>query len=139
MIFKPAFKPPTNQPGPALWFTFDKDCLLTKVNSDRFSIPDGLDLKAHRISPTCKTYLGALDGQPCFAGALEPGNSYDSNFKLNRLRSLFGIVPDTLIWIAGRANQLLYWNLTHRYCGKCGQETEDKPDERAKKCPRCTF
>ena len=137
MIFKPDFKPTRIQAGTALWFTFDKDHLLTKINADRFSIPDALDQEARQISPSCKMYLGSLDGQPCYAGALEPGSSFDSHFKLNSLRTLFGIVPDTLIWIAGRANQLLHWNLTHRYCGKCGQKTEDKPDERAKKCPRC--
>ena len=137
MIFKPDFKPTRIQAGTALWFTFDKDHLLTKINADRFSIPDALDLEANHISPSCKMYLGSLDGQPCYAGALEPGSSFDSHFKLNSLRTLFGIVSDTLIWIAGRANQLLHWNLTHRYCGKCGQKTEDKPDERAKNCPRC--
>lgn len=137
MIFKPELKPQRSHPGPALWFTFHKDHLLTKINSDRFTIPDALDLEALQISPSCKMYLGSLDGQPCFAGALEPSSSFDSGFKLNSLRTLFGIVPDTLIWIAGRANQLLHWNLTHRYCGKCGHKTEDKPDERAKICPRC--
>jgi NAD+ diphosphatase len=53
------------------------------------------------------------------------------------LQTLFGLVPDILIWIASRANQLLYWHFTHRYCGKCGQGTEDKTNERAKVCPRC--
>jgi NAD+ diphosphatase len=47
------------------------------------------------------------------------------------------MIPDTLIWIAGRGNQFLHWHLTHRYCGKCGRETENKTDERAKICPRC--
>ena len=79
MIFKPDFKPNSNQPGPALWFIFDKDYLLTKSNSDRFSIPDRVDLKAHQITPSCKMYLGSLDGQPCFAGALEAGSSFDSH------------------------------------------------------------
>jgi NAD+ diphosphatase len=46
-------------------------------------------------------------------------------------------MPDEVIWIAGRANQLLYWHRTHVYCGQCGRETEDKADERAKICPDC--
>jgi NAD+ diphosphatase len=137
MIFKPDFKPTHSQSGPALWFIFDKEYLLTKINTDLFSIPNAADLEALQISPSRRLYLGSLDGQPCYAGALEPGSSFDENFKLTNLRTLFGLVPDTLIWIAGRANQLLYWRLTHRYCGKCGQATEDKNDERAKICPRC--
>ena len=137
MIFKPDFKPTRSQSGPALWFIFDKGYLLTKINAERFSIPDAADLEALQISPSYRLYLGSLNGQPCYAGALEPGNSFDTNFKLNNLRTLFGLIPDTLIWIAGRGNQFLYWHLTNRYCGKCGQETEDKTDERAKICPRC--
>ncbi len=39
--------------------------------------------------------------------------------------------------IAGRANQLLYWHQTHQYCGRCGHVTQDKTDERAKRCPQC--
>ena len=137
MIFKPDFKPTRNQTGPALWFIFDKGYLLTKNNADRFRIPDAIDLEALQISPSHRLYLGSLDGQPCYAGALEPGSSFDANFKLTNLRMLFGLIPDTLIWIAGRGNQLLYWHLNHRYCGRCGQEIEDKTDERAKICPRC--
>jgi NAD+ diphosphatase len=137
MIFIPDFKPSSSQSGPALWFTFDNGHLLTKVDADRIRIPDSADLEALQISPSRKLYLGSLDGQPCYAGALEQRGAFNSNFKLNHLRALFGMIPDTIIWIAGRANQLLYWHLTHRYCGKCGHITEDKTGERAKVCPRC--
>ena len=137
MIFKPDFKTARNQTGPALWFIFDKGCLLTKTNAHRFSIPDAADRKALQISPSDGLYLGSLDGQPCYAGALEPDSSFNGNFKLNPLRALFGSIPDTFVWIAGLGHQLLHWHLTSRYCGKCGQETNDKTDERAKICPRC--
>ena len=137
MLFKPDFKPPNNLAVSALWFILDKDQLLTKIKAERFCIPDTADLKALQISLSYELYLGSLDGQPCFAGVLETGSLFDASFKLTNLRTLFGLIPDTLIWIAGRANQLLYWHLTHLYCGKCGQETRDKIDERAKTCPRC--
>ena len=137
MLFKPDFKPPNSQAGSALWFILDKGQLLTKIKAEQFCIPVTADLETLQISLSYELYLGSLDGQPCYACALEPGSFFDANFKLNDLRTLFGLIPDTLIWIAGRANQLLYWHVTHRYCGKCGQETEDKVDERAKICPRC--
>jgi NAD+ diphosphatase len=137
MIFKPNFKPARNLSGPALWFISNNGNLLTKINGDQFSIPNVVDLKALQISPSNSLYLGSLDGQPCYAGTLDPAISFEVNFKPINLRALFGLIPDTLIWVAGRANQLLYWHLTHRYCGKCGHETVDKTDERAKICPRC--
>jgi len=137
MLFKPDFKTPPSQVESALWFILDNGRLLTKINTDQFCIPDTADLEALHIAPSCVLYLGSLDGQSCYAGALETESFSDANFKLNNLRTLFGLIPDELIWIAGRANQLIYWNLTHRYCGKCGHETLDKVDERAKLCPRC--
>jgi NAD+ diphosphatase len=137
MLFKPEFNPTCNQTETALWFLFDQGHLLTKINADRFSIPDSADLKSLQIAPSHKLHLGSIDGRPCYAAQLETSRSFDGNFKLNHLRTLFGFIPDTLVWVAGRGNQLLNWHLTHRYCGKCGQETEDKTDERAKMCPKC--
>ena len=137
MHFKPDFKVPPNQGEPALWFILDNGRLLTKIHADQLRIPDTADLEGLRIAPSHAVYLGSLDGQPCYAGALENGSFSDESFKLTNLRTLFGLIPDELIWIAGRANQLIYWNLTHRYCGKCGHETVDKAEERAKECPRC--
>ena len=137
MLFKPDFIPPPSQAGPALWFILDKGHLLTKIKADRFCIPDTADLETLQITPSHEMYLGSLEGRPCFAGVPETSSLVDANFKLSNLRKLFGLIPDELIWIAGRANQLLYWHMTHRYCGKCGRETEDKADERAKICPGC--
>ncbi|RJQ77537.1 MAG: NAD(+) diphosphatase, partial [Desulfobacteraceae bacterium] len=53
------------------------------------------------------------------------------------LRALFGSIREELLWAAGRANQLVDWDQSHRFCGRCGEPTEDKADERAKQCLRC--
>lgn len=41
--------------------------------------------------------------------------------------------------MAGRALQIVSWDQTHQYCGKCGNKTETLKEERAKKCPICGF
>ena len=137
MQFKPGFESPQSRAESALWFIFDNGSILTRIRAARYIIPDSADLEALEIELSHELYLGSLDGQPCYAGALENGDLADENFKLKNLRALFGKIPDEFMWIAGRANQLINWHLTHRYCGKCGQETEDKVDERAKICPGC--
>ena len=53
------------------------------------------------------------------------------------LRSLFLRIPDPLLALAGRAFQVVEWDRTHRYCGRCGTPTRGKADERAKECPAC--
>ena len=42
-----------------------------------------------------------------------------------------------LLALAARAFQIVEWDATHRYCGRCGTPTRNKPDERAKECPAC--
>jgi NAD+ diphosphatase len=137
MLFKPGIKGPPGQIESALWFIFGNGRLLTKIDADLIAIPDTADVRGLQVSPSCVMYLGSLDGRPCYAGALETGQFSDESFNLSNLRVLFGLIPDELIWIAGRANQLIYWDITHKYCGKCGHETENKADERAKICTRC--
>ncbi len=53
------------------------------------------------------------------------------------LRSLFGVMADDLVSIAGRAGQLLDWDRTHHYCGVCATPTQRDLNERARRCPAC--
>jgi NAD+ diphosphatase len=75
-------------------------------------------------------YLGELDGQPCWAVDAEP-------LAGTPLMGLYGRVDDLLFTIAGRAVQLVEWQRTHRFCGRCGTPTAAVAGERAKRCPTC--
>ena len=55
------------------------------------------------------------------------------------LRSLFLRIPESLLALAGRAFQVVEWDRTHRFCGRCGTPTRTKADERAKECPTCGY
>jgi NAD+ diphosphatase len=137
MIFTPDFKPARSQSGPALWFLFDEGHLLTKINADRFKIPNAVDLEALQISPFRQPVSGIAGRSAMLRGCAGTGQFALTPISTESFANAFRMIPDTLIWIAGRGNQFLHWHLTHRYCGKCGRETENKTDERAKICPRC--
>lgn len=53
------------------------------------------------------------------------------------LRSLFGVMADDLVAIAGRASQIAEWDRSHRYCGVCATPTTRDENERARRCPAC--
>ena len=53
------------------------------------------------------------------------------------LRSLFGVMDDDLVAIAGRAVQLIDWDRNHRFCGVCATPTERDLHERVRRCPAC--
>ena len=137
MLFKPDFIPPADEPDAALWFIFNKSRLLIKIKNDSCSIPEASDLAKFKSVITQKQYLGTLDDRPCFAAEITGNAITDTELTFKDLRALFGMLDEDLIWVAGRANQLVNWSQTHRYCGKCGKLTEDKTDERAKICPEC--
>ena len=137
MPFKPDFTPPADKPESALWFIFDKGRLLVKINNDNCSVPDTSDLASYTLVINHEQYLGSLDEHPCYAAEYAGDPLRDTELTFKDLRGLFGTLEEDLIWIAGRANQLVNWSQTHRHCGRCGKLTEDKTDERAKTCPDC--
>jgi NAD+ diphosphatase len=80
-------------------------------------------------------FLGVLDGRHCWAVDAEPDADERGDFL--DLRALWGSVDEPTWVVAGRAVQLVEWQRTHRFCGRCGTPTVDAPGERARACPEC--
>ena len=137
MTFIPAVHPPADHDRPALWFIFNKNKLLVKSGNGTCSLPDAVQLDADGLKPVHSLFLGGLGKQLCYAAELEPDLTVPASWEWMDLRGLAGAVGEELFWIAGRANHLLDWDRSHRFCGQCGHPTEDKSDERAKRCQAC--
>jgi len=154
--FEAAVAPPPDA-GPAHWFVFKGDRLLVDLGppsprpSDdprvasrpswaRIPATSAL-LKSNNIlwfEPARTLYLGQLAGTRCWAAEAPadappppPGLAWEG------LRALFTVLEDAHFALAGRAVQLLDWDRSHRYCGRCGAPTEAKSEERARACPAC--
>lgn len=83
-------------------------------------------------------FLGMLGNRPCWAGDVEPPESKaDDDGSFIALRALWGRVSEVEWTVAGRAVQLVEWDRTHRYCGRCASETAPSSDERSRRCPHC--
>ena len=81
--------------------------------------------------------LGTLGGQLVLASAVEAGGATPSGSRFAGLRSLFGLLPDDVVAVAGRAFQIVDWNRNHRFCGVCATPTERTSSERSRRCPAC--
>ncbi|HET8522737.1 MAG TPA: NAD(+) diphosphatase [Thermomicrobiales bacterium] len=135
--FIAAVEPPHGLPanGPAWWFAVRDGDVLTIDDPHVLPVlPDPAELG---VTATTRHFLGMLDGRPCYAIGLEEDYAPPSGEELAGLRSLYGRVDDTLFALAGRAVQIVAWDRTHRFCGRCGTPTELAPGERAKRCPAC--
>ncbi len=139
MPFTAGLNPPDHSKLPIRWFIFDKSKLLVKSDQDGYRLPDADTLGQNGFLPAVRLYLGSLQDQLCYAARLAPHDSPPADCEWMDLRALAGLISDELFWIAGRANHLLDWDQTHRYCGRCGGPTQDKSDERAKICPDCNL
>ncbi len=58
-------------------------------------------------------------------------------YELRPLRSLLGFVDDRKFNSWGKAAQLLHCYATNRFCGSCGAQTMEHPEEQARLCPQC--
>ena len=82
-------------------------------------------------------YLGRLDSWDCYTVELAEGIIPPEGMTFEGLRQVYGRMDEDLFWVAGRAVQIIDWDRTHQFCGRCGIRTKLHPTERAKECPQC--
>jgi NAD+ diphosphatase len=139
-------------PGEAHWFVFRGDQLLVEMGppdprpSDDPRVrsrPSWAKLplqKNHNwlgSSAVRTLYLGRLSGVDCWAAELPKDSAAPSGMAWEGLRALFSVLEDAQFSLAGRALQLIDWDRSHQFCGRCGTPTVLKPDERVRVCSAC--
>jgi NAD+ diphosphatase len=81
--------------------------------------------------------IGQLEGRICHGLEVSLQTPPPAGYTFAGLRSLFGRADEVLLALAGRALQIIDWDRTHQYCGRCGTPTELRAHERARTCPAC--
>ncbi|MHA1969326.1 MAG: NAD(+) diphosphatase, partial [Candidatus Hodarchaeales archaeon] len=139
--FKYEMKPSTENLDPSYWFIYKNGEILTHFSEKSVSIPFDSNLTAlnSEFESISKQYFGLFGKIPCFYMELPQDINIPENFSFYNLRSLYGLVEDTILWVAGRAFQLLHWDNSSKYCGRCGSQTKFKLDEKGKICPSCNL
>jgi NAD+ diphosphatase len=120
-----------------LWFIVQDGELLVDSSGDAGHVPLVRDPAERGLKVQSSHYLGARRGAPCFCGEGATGTLLPAGMEKTGLRPLFGRLPDDLFWLAALAVQIVEWDRTHRFCGRCGGPTVQKKTERARECPAC--
>jgi NAD+ diphosphatase len=119
-----------------LWFLFRGDRLLVlegeTVRVPRMDAPEDLGLDA-----PFRWKVGTLNGSRCWAGEVPPEAEAPGGMAFRELRGILASVDEEFFGVAGRAKQIVAWHATHRFCGRCGGETEGVAGEMAMRCTRC--
>ena len=138
-------------PGEAHWFVFRGDQLLVEMGPLEAS-SDDLRVRARPAwaklplqknhnwlgpQPLRTLYLGRLGDQDFWVAELPKDAETPAGMSWAGLRTLFSVLDDAHFALAGRALQLMDWDRTHQYCGRCGTPTQPKLNERVRVCPSC--
>jgi len=142
---------PEERREPGHWFVFKGDQLLVEMGplerpSDDLRVPARpawarLPLQKNHnwlgVNPARTLYLGRLAASDLWAAELPAETQAPEGFAWAGLRSLFSVLQDSHFALAGRALQLIDWDRSHQFCGRCGTPTLSKSEERVRVCPAC--
>ncbi len=135
--FVPLITPSAPIEGEAWWFVFRGNTILIRRDPTRVELPFVVHPQALGLDPLRTQYLGTLDGRHCFSAECPEDAEPPDDLHFAGLRSLFGVIDDATFLLAGRAVQIVDWDRSHRFCGRCGTPTERKENERSRACPSC--
>ncbi len=131
--WEPLVVPPGPPGADALWWCVQGSRVLVSPDG---SVPGGAE-PIPGASTSDALFLGRLDGRPCWAADVGKDVDVPEGYAFSDLRALHPLLGERLWAVAGRAVQLVDWEQTHRYCGRCATPTEHVAGERAHRCPRC--
>lgn len=110
------------------------------LHNNVLGVPDAAALAALAPPPERVHALGELEGryyQMVWLDDTALPAALQADYGWHALRSLFGVVADGFLGLAGRAMQLAEWARTHRHCGVCSTAMQLLAGERCYKCPNC--
>ncbi|MDE1943156.1 MAG: NAD(+) diphosphatase [Betaproteobacteria bacterium] len=136
MVFEPLLTLPDGLKEAECWFVFRGNHLLVASGDGGFSLPQA-EIAATLPSPLRSHVLGLLGGKSCCGVEVAQEIPPPPGHEFLGLRTLFGRFDEALLALAGRAFQIIDWDRTHQFCGRCGTPTQLRDHERVRTCPAC--
>ncbi len=119
------------------WFIFSGGKLLLKKGKrdDDFEVPAG-DMPP--VSPAQGIHVHSFEMENCSAKSfvISEEVSLPGDMELVPLRRSFFLLPQEIYRMAGKMEELIYWDKETQYCGRCGGKLEYSSPI-SKKCTSC--
>lgn len=125
---------------PAYWFIFRDEQMLIDKSHEASQVPQlsmALSSLLHTRQPH---YLGLYQNTPCFAARADENTIVPNDMAFENLRASLDLISsEELFLIASQAKEVLSWDETTQFCGRCGKKTQHSEIERAKICSKCEY
>lgn len=135
--FIPLLEGPATLTEQGLWLAFQGNQVLIRREEATVAFPQATHIRDIGLEPVRHQYLGTYAGQHVFSCEIAADVPAPEGLAWSGLRGLFGAIDDTLFGLVGRAIQIMDWDRSHQYCGRCATPTVHKAGERARQCPNC--
>lgn len=116
------------------WIFVKGSQILVKDSFDGVRLPTYGEAAAATAAVSDVQILGRRDGLTYWAGSLPEQYEGDAGFRLSDLRGLFADLEEHEWNAGGRATQIMDWVRDNRFCGRCGAQMQQLPNERSMKC-----
>jgi NAD+ diphosphatase len=134
MEFVSLVTPPPELEAPHWWLVFRGSDLLVDADA---GVPREADVASIGVSPVRIHFIGSLGAHGCYAAEVAADTAPPPGYDFRGLRSLYGVLSEPMLGIAARSIQVVDWDRTHQFCGRCGAAVVSVDGERAKRCPEC--
>jgi len=121
----------------ALYFAFRKRDLLVQSSGPTAFVLGRSAWAALELTVVRENDLGLVEGRRAIAVELPEDAEPPGGTTFEGLRRLYGRLDEADFRRAGRAVQIMEWDRSHQYCGRCGARTVRVEGEFSKRCPPC--
>ncbi len=136
-VFQSALAEPTDGTSPALWFVFRRFRLLAKLTDHQVELPSAKEIDQLPLNLMSQQYLGMLNDTHCYAAEVSEETETPDGWSFQGIRRLYNRMDEEVFAVAGRAVQIVDWDRTNQFCGRCGAPTRNHSKDRAKECTSC--
>ncbi len=143
--YAPGISPPAALAGrEALWFLVRGTQILVSQTATEVPLlpqPPLPLLREHYLGTLGASAVPAVPSvaadRAVFAGEVAAQCDAPTGWRWSDLRPLFSTANESLVALAGRAVQIIDWDRSHQYCGRCGGPTRHSAGDRSRECPAC--
>lgn len=123
----------------SLWFIYKDKKLLIKKDKLNIQLPTLQESTLLQENLKNVLFVGTLGETSYYCAEVSDLYILPNTLEWGSLKDERWINNRDIYFKGIKSYQLLNWNKTSKYCGKCGTPTYLKDEEQAKRCPSCGF